>query len=159
MYFKKILFAIVLIGLIIAGYFAYYVYSTMLASNTGFANEEAYIYIPSNASYQDVREDLIPLLKNIKTFDALAKRKRYTTNIKAGKYKIYRPLYITYNPNSPRLADIKKFIKFCHSKAGRTAMKKNGVVPYKEALSLIMKQIEQDDSAFKRGLKFDLETL
>jgi len=75
-------------------------------------------------------------------------------NVKAGTYSIYRPLYITYNPASPRLEDIKKFIRFCHSKEGRAAMKENGVVPYKEALALIMKQIEQDDSAFKRGLKF-----
>lgn len=79
-------------------------------------------------------------------------------NVKAGKYKIYRPLYITYNPASPRLEDVKKFIKFSHSKEGRQAMKKNGVVPYKEALSLIMKQIEQEDSAFKRGLKLTVET-
>lgn len=79
-------------------------------------------------------------------------------NVRAGKYKIYRPLYVTYNPYSPRLADIKKFIAFCHSKEGRESMKKNGVVPYKEALVLIMKQIEQDDSAFKRGLDLDVLT-
>jgi len=78
-------------------------------------------------------------------------------NVKAGKYKIYRPLYITYNPESPRMEEIKQFIRFCHSAEGRTAMKKNGVVPYKEALSLIMKQIEQDDSAFKRGLKLSAD--
>lgn len=78
-------------------------------------------------------------------------------NVRAGKYKIYRPLYITYNPDSPNLEDVKKFIKFCHSKHGREAMKKNGVVPYKEALALIMKQIEQDDSAFKRGLELSTE--
>ena len=79
-------------------------------------------------------------------------------NVKAGKYKIYRPLYITYNPDSPRIDDIKKFIKFCHSRKGRAAMKQNGVVPYKEALALIMKQIEQDDAAFKRGLSLSVET-
>jgi len=79
-------------------------------------------------------------------------------NVRAGKYKIYRPLYITYNPESERIEDVKKFIKFCHSKKGREAMKQNGVVPYKEALSLIMKQIEQEDSAFKRGLKLTTDT-
>jgi len=79
-------------------------------------------------------------------------------NVRAGKYKIYRPLYLTYNPDSPRIIEVKKFIKFCHSKQGRTAMKMNGVVPYKEALSLIMKQIEQDDSAFKRGLNLSTDT-
>ena len=81
------------------------------------------------------------------------------TNVKSGKYKIYRPLYITYNPDSPRIEEIKAFIKFCHSREGRLAMKNNGVVPYKEALALIMKQIEQDDTAFKRGLKMTTETL
>jgi len=79
-------------------------------------------------------------------------------NVRAGKYKIYRPLYLTYNPDSPRIIEVKKFIKFCHSKRGREAMKMNGVVPYKEALSLIMKQIEQDDSAFKRGLNLTTDT-
>lgn len=79
-------------------------------------------------------------------------------NVKAGRYKIYRPLYITYNPDSSRMEDIQKFIKFCHSREGRAAMKDNGVVPYKEALALIMKQIEQDDSAFKRGLMLTVET-
>lgn len=79
-------------------------------------------------------------------------------NVKAGKYKYYRPLYITYNPDSPQIKEIKTFIEFCHSKEGRNTMKRNGVVPYREALSLIMNQIEQDDSAFKRGLKFDVKT-
>lgn len=77
-----------------------------------------------------------------------------TKNVRKGKYSLYRPLYLTYNPDSPNLDLIKDFIRFCHDSEGREVMRKNGVVPYKEALSLIMKQIEQDDSAFKRGLKF-----
>ena len=79
-------------------------------------------------------------------------------NVKAGKYRIYRPLYITFNPDSERLAEIKQFISFCHSRKGRDAMKKNGVVPYREALALIMKQIEQDDDAFQRGLNLSVDT-
>ena len=81
MYFKKILLAVALIGLIIVAYFAYYVYSAMLVPNTKFNKNEAYIYVISNATYQDVREDLMPLLKDIETFDALATRKKYSTNI------------------------------------------------------------------------------
>lgn len=92
MYFKKILFAVAMIGLIIIGYFAYYVYSAMLIPNTAFNNDEAYIYISSHANYQEVREGLIPLLKNIKTFDALAARKKYNINIKAGKYRITKDM-------------------------------------------------------------------
>ncbi|RLD30236.1 MAG: endolytic transglycosylase MltG [Bacteroidetes bacterium] len=92
MYFKKILFAVAMIGLVIIGYFAYYVYSAMLVPNTAFNNNEAYIYISSHANYQNVRDDLIPLLKDIKTFDALAARKKYNINIKAGKYRITKDM-------------------------------------------------------------------
>jgi len=88
MYIKKILWAIALLGILVAAYFAYFVYSAMFKPNTAFTNEEAYIYIPTNAKYSDVRAQLVPLLIDIDKFDALANRKKYTTNIKAGKYAI-----------------------------------------------------------------------
>ena len=92
MYFKKILLAVALLGLLVAAYFAYYVYSAMFVPNTNFNNEEAYVYIASDASYEQVRADLEPLLKNINTFDALAERKKYTTNIRAGKFIIKKDM-------------------------------------------------------------------
>ncbi len=88
MYIKKILTAIALIGLVIAGYFAYFVYNAMFKPNTAFNNDVAYIYVPSNATYQDVREQLEPLLKDIDSFDALAAQKKYTTHIKAGRFPV-----------------------------------------------------------------------
>ncbi len=60
----------------------------MFEPNTAFDNQQAYIYIPTDAQYEDVREQLEPLLKNIDKFDALAARKKYTTNIKPGKFVI-----------------------------------------------------------------------
>ena len=88
MYIKKILWAIALLGLVAAAIFAYYVYNAMLAPNTKFANDEAYILVPSNASYDDVREQLVPLLEDMDSFDALAVRKKYNTNLKAGRFAI-----------------------------------------------------------------------
>lgn len=88
MYFKKIFVAIALIGLVVAAIMAYTIYQTMFVSNTAFNNDEAYVYIPTNATYQDVKEQLEPLLKDIDKFDALAERKKYPANIKAGKYAI-----------------------------------------------------------------------
>jgi UPF0755 protein len=88
MYIKKILWAVALIGLIGAGIFAYFVYSAMMSPNTKFANDEAYIYVSSNATYDEVRAQLEPLLKDIDAFDALAVRKKYTTNLKAGKFAV-----------------------------------------------------------------------
>tara|TARA_R110002167_G_scaffold78883_4_gene217973 strand:+ start:1433 stop:2476 length:1044 start_codon:yes stop_codon:yes gene_type:complete len=88
MYIKKILLAVVLLGLVIAAYFAYYIYGVMLRPNTAFNNERAFIYIPTNANYNDVREQLKPLLISIDKFDVLAKQKKYRSNIKAGRYII-----------------------------------------------------------------------
>ncbi|MEM5566475.1 endolytic transglycosylase MltG [Psychroserpens sp. AS72] len=88
MYIKKIIWAIAIIGLILAAIFGYYIYNAMLAPNTAFNNDEAYIYVPSNANYAEVREQLEPLLKDIDAFDALAKQKKYTTNLKAGRFAI-----------------------------------------------------------------------
>lgn len=88
MYIKKILWAIALIGLIVAAYFAYYIYSAMLKPNTAFNNDVAYIYVPTNATYDEVREQLEPLLIDIDNFDVLAERKKYTTNLKAGRFAI-----------------------------------------------------------------------
>tara|TARA_R110000868_G_scaffold150050_5_gene372864 strand:+ start:4247 stop:5290 length:1044 start_codon:yes stop_codon:yes gene_type:complete len=88
MYIKKILLAILVIGLIVAAFFANFVYKAMLKPNTAFNNDEAYIYIPTNASYDDVLNQLQPLLDDIDSFDDLAEQKKYSTNIKAGKYAI-----------------------------------------------------------------------
>ncbi len=88
MYIKKILWVIALMGLFVFGYFAYYVYGAMFKPNTNFSTESEYVYIPSNATYNTVRQKLLPLLKDINTFDALARQKKYIANIKAGRYLI-----------------------------------------------------------------------
>ena len=88
MYFKKISAAIVLIGLVSAGIFSYYIYSVMLVPNTNFNSKEAYIFVATNASFSDVKADLEPLLKDIESFEVLAKQKKYINNIKAGRFLI-----------------------------------------------------------------------
>ncbi|WP_396600716.1 endolytic transglycosylase MltG [Algibacter sp. R77976] len=88
MYIKKILLAILVIGLIVAAYFANFVYKAMLKPNTAFNNESAYIFVPTKAKYAEVREQLEPLLKDIESFDDLAEQKKYNTNVKAGRFEI-----------------------------------------------------------------------
>lgn len=88
MYIKKILLAIVFIGLGIAAYFAYFVYSAMFNPNTAFNNESAYIFVKSTDDYNAVRQQLEPLLLDIEKFDALAEQKKYVSNVKAGRFVI-----------------------------------------------------------------------
>ncbi|KJD34586.1 aminodeoxychorismate lyase [Tamlana nanhaiensis] len=88
MYIKKILIAIALIGLVAAAYFASFVYKAMIKPNTAFNNESAYIFVPTHANYEEVRSQLEPLLADIESFDVLAEQKKYTSNIKAGRFEI-----------------------------------------------------------------------
>lgn len=79
-------------------------------------------------------------------------------NIKSGKYQLYRPLYITYNPRSPKITNIKQFVSFCHSREGREIMRKNGTLPYREGINLVTLQLQQEMSAFRKGANISIET-
>lgn len=156
MYFKKILLATVLIGLVIAAFFSYYVYSAMFVENTAFNNDEACIYIPSNSTYDEVRNDLEPLLKDINKFDALAVRKKYTSNIKAGKYCIQKGMTNNDIINSIRSKNVPVKLSFNNQNsipelAGRVAIQI-------EADSISLVQAFQD-SLFLRKNGFSETTL
>lgn len=73
-------------------------------------------------------------------------------NIKSGDYLLYRPLYIAYSPDAPQKEEISKFVHFAQSREGKEIIKANGVVPYSDALILIMKQLEQERLARDAGL-------
>jgi phosphate transport system substrate-binding protein len=64
-------------------------------------------------------------------------------NIKSGSYLLYRPLYIVTNRTDTQAAEVNRFLGFAHSPEGREIIRKNGVVPYLEALWLTRKQRKQ----------------
>ena len=88
MYIRKILLLIVALGLIAGGVFAYKVYDVIFSPNTKFNNEEAFVFIPTDANINDVQDLLAPLLKNPASFVQVADRKGYSNNVKGGKYAI-----------------------------------------------------------------------
>lgn len=156
MYIKKILLAIALIGLVIAGYFAYFVYNAMLKPNTAFNNETAYIYIPTNATYAEVREQLEPLLKDIDSFDALAIQKKYTTNIKAGRFPVKKGMSNNDIINSIRSNNLPIKLSFNNQEriedlAGRIAQQ---IEP--DSLSLLK---AMTDSTFLKEKNFTKQTV
>lgn len=88
MYIRRILVLIAFLVLIAMGAFSYFIYKTLLMPNTDFKEEYTYVHIKNNASYDDVREELKPILKNVDKFDKVARQKKYVNNIKAGRYRI-----------------------------------------------------------------------
>ena len=69
-------------------------------------------------------------------------------NIKTGEYSLYRPLFLTYDPHSPNIEPVKNFIRFVLGKTGQEVMHSNGVVPYREAMSLNLKKSRENDPAY-----------
>lgn len=125
MYIRKILVAVVLLGALGMGGFAWYVYNMAFAENTSFNNREAHVFIPTNASMQDVLEEMEPLVENIKSFKVVADRKQYPSNIKPGHFIIRKgmsnndiitalrsrniPVNVKFN-NQERLEDLAQHI-------------------------------------------------
>ncbi len=155
MYIKKILLGIVLLGLIGGGIFAYYVYQAIFSPNTSFETETATVYIPTDATYTELIEEINPLLKDIYTFDRIARRKGYIDNIKAGRYILKKglnnndiigvlrskntPINVSFN-NQERLENL----------AGRIASQIEA-----DSISLLR---SFNDTTFINEKKFSLET-
>lgn len=87
---KKVLWATALLGLVICAIIAYNIYQAVFLPNTAFQNKEAFVYINSDSSFEEVKTQLEPLLKDMGLFEAVAMRKGYASNIKGGKYVLKR---------------------------------------------------------------------
>jgi len=72
-------------------------------------------------------------------------------NIKNGSYALYRPLYLVIKRGN-KVPLIRDFIKYAVSEEGQEIIRKQGTVPYAEALHLVMKQLDQYERANSEGL-------
>ncbi len=86
MYIKKLLIAIVILGLIGLGIFGYYVYNSIFVSNTSFDDEQEIVYIPTGSNFQTVLDSLRPLLKDVNSFALVAEKKAYSNRVRPGRY-------------------------------------------------------------------------
>lgn len=152
MYIKKILAAVAILIALGLGVFSWYVYDLIFSPNTAFSEETAEVFVPTGASYAQLREQLQPLLEDVSAFDMVAQKKGYTSNVKPGHFVLQKgmnnnelvntlrstnvPVWVTFN-NQERLEDL----------AGRVA----GQI---EADSLELLE-SMRDSAFLNANSFD----
>lgn len=141
MYIKKILWVIAILGLIVAAFFANFVYKAMLKPNTAFNNEKAYVYISSKDNYEDVRSQLKPLLKDIESFDDLAEQKKYVSNIKAGRFVIKKDMTNNDIINSIRSNNVPVKVSF------------NNQNSLEKLAGRVSKQIEADSLSLLSAMK------
>jgi len=155
MYIKKILLAIVVIGLLVGGFFAYMVYSAVFTPNTKFEEDKVEIFIRSNASFNEVQDSLKTYLNDTESFAQIAARKGYASNIKAGKYAILKGMNNNEIINSLRSNNLPVKVSFNNQErvenlAGRIASQIEA-----DSLSLLN---AFRDSAFLAANGFDENT-
>ncbi|TLP81256.1 endolytic transglycosylase MltG [Maribacter sp. ACAM166] len=123
---KRILLGVVFVGLISGGIFAYMLYTSFFTPNTSFNAEEAFVYIPTDASFEDLEECLVPFVDDFKSFESAADKKGYLKNIKAGRYKIAKGMNNNELVNSLRSGNLPVKVSFNNQEtiqdlAGRVA--------------------------------------
>ncbi|QCX00287.1 endolytic transglycosylase MltG [Aggregatimonas sangjinii] len=112
MYIKKILLAIVGIGLVLGGIFAYMVYGAFLSPNTSFTEDQIIVHVRSEAGFEEVKDSLSGYLQDIETFGQAAQKKGYASNIKGGRYAIKKGMNNNEIINSLRSKNLPVKVSF-----------------------------------------------
>lgn len=86
MKFKKILSIASVVVLFGATIFGYFMYKKVFSENTKFSENEFYVYIPTNSTYQDVQKIMAPYVKDMSKFDFVANNRGYSSNVNPGKF-------------------------------------------------------------------------
>lgn len=77
MNFKKLASIVsVLVVTILLGY-GYYLYRIIFSKNTKFEQNETYVFIPTAATYEDVKKIITPFVADISRFEMVAVKKSY----------------------------------------------------------------------------------
>mgnify|MGYP001800377923 FL=1 len=138
---KKVIWASAILGLVICGIIVYQIYSAIFSPNTTFQNEQAYVFVPSDADLNEVKLRLRPLLVDLSTFEAVAERKGYAYNIKGGKYILKKGMNNNEIFNTLRSANVPVKVSF------------NNQETVEALAGRIAKQLEPDSIDVLRAMK------
>src|SRR5690606_34211086 len=108
---------------------------------TAFNNNEAHVYIPTNATIDDVVAELEPLLRDTESFYAVADQKKYSGNVKPGHFIIKKGMTNNDIINVLRSRNIPINIKF------------NNQERLEDLAGHISKQIEADSISLLESMR------
>lgn len=120
MNFKKIISIVAIIVVVVASLYGYMMYKNIFSPNTAFAENEVYVYIPTDSDYNQALEIIKPYIKDLEHFVSTAEKKSYVANVKSGRFLFKKgmnnndlvnalrnnlPLNLAFN-NQERLEDL-----------------------------------------------------
>ena len=112
MYIKKILLAIAIMGIVGLSIFSYIIYTSIFTPNTSIEKEKISVYVKTGSDYNAVRSQLDTIVDDIASFDAVAKRKGYVNNVKAGRFIISKGMNNNDLVNSLRSKNVPLKLRF-----------------------------------------------
>jgi UPF0755 protein len=83
---KKIITIASTVAISILLIYGFFLINQIFSSNTKFEENELYVYVPTNSDYAAVKEIVAPYVDNMDRFEAVANKKKYPNNVKAGKF-------------------------------------------------------------------------
>ena len=83
---KKFISIFLVVVVTVASVYGYMIYRKIFSSNTNFAEKEMFVKIPTDATYEKVKEIVTPYIEDMEKFDLVSEKKQYKTNVKAGRF-------------------------------------------------------------------------
>lgn len=78
---------VVISGLIIYGFV---LIGQIFSNNTKFSQDEVYVHVPTDASYEQVLDSLTPYVTNLERFEMVASKMSYPENVKSGRFLLIK---------------------------------------------------------------------
>ena len=85
---KKILVYFSLVVVVVASVYGYFLYKNYFSPNTKFNEKEVFVYIPTDANYDQAVEIIKPYIEDIGRFNKTAEKKSYVNNVASGKFRL-----------------------------------------------------------------------
>lgn len=83
---RKIIFIFFVILTILLGIGAYYINNVLFSPNIELSDDENVFYIRSGSTFDEVFQNLTPYLINPTTFKQVAQQKKYSANVRSGRF-------------------------------------------------------------------------
>lgn len=83
---KKIISIVSVVVISILLVYGLYFVQKVFSPNTKFSENEVYVYVPTDANYEQVKQLLLPYVEDMDRFETVASKRGYTENVIPGRF-------------------------------------------------------------------------
>jgi UPF0755 protein len=83
---KKIISIVSVVVISILLVYSLYFVQKVFSPNTKFSENEVYVYVPTDANYEQVKQLLLPYVEDMERFETVASKRGYTENVISGRF-------------------------------------------------------------------------